>query len=202
MQEGVRRGTTFLYPIHEELPDFVYGAEDINDETRHQLEEIFGLRYYGGFPMLLYYELLHSAVAARRQHRYVPAVAALGTTLEVLVSSVIRMVGSGPDHDQDAVERALRATLRNQVVDHLPQYVNAAVDLADAANPFGRWWLGGYRLRNAVIHEGHRPTEAEVDDAFDDAQAFVDAVADGMATIEQEGPGRRTLWPFRAPEEG
>jgi hypothetical protein len=201
MQEGLRRGTTFIYPIHEQLPDFVYEVEDIDEAAGEQLEELFGLRRYDGFPMLLYYEFLHSAEASRRLHRYVPAISSLGTAIEVLFSAVIRMIGSGAEHDDAAVEAALRAPLRNQVEHHLPQYVNVDVDVQDANNPFGRWWLGGYKLRNRVLHEGHRPTEPEVDSAFDDAGALLRAIAAGMETEEREGPGFRVLWPFSQPED-
>jgi hypothetical protein len=201
MQEGVRRGTTFIYPIHEQLPDFVYEVEDIDEAAGEQLEELFGVRRYHDFPVLLYYEFLHSAEASRRLHRYVPAIASLGTAIEVLFSGVIRMIGSIDEHDDAEVEAALRAPLRNQVEHHLPKYVNVDVNVLDANNPFGRWWLGGYQLRNRVLHEGHRATEAEVNRAFDDAGALVQAIAAGMRTEEREGPGFRVMWPFGHPED-
>jgi hypothetical protein len=201
MQEGVRRGTTFIYPIHEQLPDFVYDIQEIDAEVGQQLEELFGARRYEDFPVLLYYEFLHSAEASRRLHRYIPAIASLGTAVEVLFSGVIRLMGAIDEHDDAEIEAALRARLRNQVEHHLPKYVNVEVDLTDASNPFGRWWAGGYQLRNNVLHEGHRPTEAEVDSAFDDAGAVVEAIEAGMKTEEREGPGFRVMWPFGQPED-
>jgi hypothetical protein len=197
MQEGKRSGTTFTYPIHDLVPLPTLEVEPQEQEVAGDMAEFAGFRRYEGFPLLLYYELLHAAEAARRLHRYAQAVATLGTTVEVFLNSVIRMVAEGRGQEPSQVEAALRAPLRNQFEEHLPRYANVTVDLGDIANPFGRWWQGGYRLRNHVIHEGRRPTADEADAAFEDASKLVRAVGDGLAEKAEDSPAS-FLWPFPA----
>jgi hypothetical protein len=78
-------------------------------------------------------------------------------------------------------EYALELGFRNRVEQHLPRLVNCEVDLADPANPFGRWWRGGYQLRNRVAHEGYDPEYDETKAALDDAKALDDALGQGLA---------------------
>jgi hypothetical protein len=195
MQEGKRSGTTFIYPIHEHVPLPVVEVEPPEEEIRGDIAEFATYRRYQGFPLFLYYELLHSAEAARRLHRYAQAVATLGTTVEVFINAVIRMIAEARSEDTAQLERALRAPLRNQIEHHLPRYATVTVDLTDVANPFGKWWQGGYQLRKDVIHEGRRPDAADADAAFDDASVLVRAVADGLAEEAEDSPAA-FLWPF------
>jgi hypothetical protein len=45
---------------------------------------------------------------------------------------------------------------------------------------FGRWWQGGYVLRNKVVHRGYRPTRAEAIAGLDDAMNLIAAIKSGL----------------------
>lgn len=178
MAAGRRSGVSAIYPIHEDLP--AIREMPLGDEPTQAAVEIARSGYYGEQPFFLFYELLQAARAAAVSRRHAAAIAAVGTAVEVLVSAVIRNVSFIRGEPAMRAQSILNAGLRNVVVDHFPRYANTAVDLADPANPFGCWWLNGYETRNAVVHEGHRPNSAEVEEALTQAVDLVRAIRDGL----------------------
>jgi hypothetical protein len=176
-REQSRLGTSFAYPIHAEAT--YTGFEPRRDDA----EVAFHLarsNYYGAQPFFLFYELMQRALQSFNTHRFSQAMLALGSAMEVLIAVVVRessaLMGEAPNQ----AEKTLSAGLSNILKAHFGRYASITVDLSNPTNPVGRWWQGGYKLRNRVVHEGHRPDEVETRGAFDDAMAFVGEVRDGL----------------------
>lgn len=96
--------------------------------------------------------------------------------MSVTVTEASALLGEPPGR----AEGILDAGLKNTFKDHLERYINVPVDLDDPSTPFGSWWRGGYKLRSRVVHNGHRPTEAETQNGIDSAMAVIMAVGDGL----------------------
>lgn len=183
MVTGERNVVSFPYLIHEVNPH-KYGAnrsvDELDDEERFAVELARSV-YFGDEPWLLFYEQMQQAEAALFEGRHRVAAVDLGTAIEVLTSVALREAALKHGALPADVKRILKSPLRNQLEDHLPKYVGCSVALDDASNPFGKWWLGGYKLRNRVVHDGARPTRAEVHSALQDAGGFIGAVGDALA---------------------
>ncbi len=156
---GERNAISTVYQIHD-LDPHKYGEnrsqDQTTDEERRALD-LAKLAYFGNESWFLYYELSNRAVGSLNEGRHRTCVLEIGTAVEVLLSTVIRAAGAARGMRPAEYGAILELPFRNRVEQHLPRLVNCTVDLADPANPFGRWWRGGYVLRNLVAHEGYGP---------------------------------------------
>jgi hypothetical protein len=180
LQSGSRHGTSFAYQIHERTPDIPVVEEVQLDDTTLLAFQIARSAYHNAEPFFLFYELMQQAIGYFDEGRHAAAAIATGSAVEALFSATIRASSEATREDQIVRERVLDSPLRNQVEHHLGRYTNCLVDLGDANNPFGRWWQGGYQLRNRVLHNGYRPPRHESRAALDDAGVVVTAVRTGL----------------------
>jgi hypothetical protein len=114
------------------------------------------------FPVL---ELTHGARRDGLAGRYSASALAAATGIEVLVGTTVREVGLARDLARTRIAGILDSGLKNILTAHLPDLLRTTVNLDDEASAWGRWYVNGYSLRNAVAHEGHRPTEEEAHEA-------------------------------------
>lgn len=110
--------------------------------------------------------LFLSAEGALHRGRRTHAVVDSGTAVEMLVSAAIRLVGPARGYDQSKTDRALRAPFKSRLADHFAPLLGYSSDLQGSDDSLGAWWHGGYRIRNQVVHEGHRPSESEALEAL------------------------------------
>lgn len=193
MPKGERNAIAYRYPIHEVDPH-KYGQNlsiDEMDDAERRAFDLARLIFFGRDPWLQFYELMQRAEGAAYEGRARAAIVDLGGAIEVLLSIAMREGARARGLDASVYAPLLELPLRNQVEHHLGRFVNSTVALDDAANPFGRWWQGGYQLRNDVVREGRRPTRDELRSAFDDARGLIEAIADGLRDPETRNLGER-----------
>lgn len=166
MPFGERVGASFGYPIHADVTYVGFGQRHNDAEFA---AEIARSNYHGREPYFLFYELMQRSLQAFNSARFAQAMLLIGTAIEVMIAVTIRESSKLHGEPPTRAERILIAGLKNVVDTHLARYANIAVDLKNSANPAGRWFQGGYALRNQVAHEGHKPSERETRSAFDDA---------------------------------
>jgi hypothetical protein len=192
MPDGVRNAVSFPYQIHHINPhkhrrDPDRTVDDLDDAERLALD-VFRAAYFSDEPWFLFYELMQQALGGHDEHRDRAPVVALGSAVEVLFAATIRRAALLRGEPEAAVAAILEYPLRNQVEHHLPRFVNCRVDLDDPDNPFGRWWQGGYKLRNRVVHDGYRPERNEIRAALDDAMALVEALGNSLGSDPVTAP--------------
>ena len=71
--------------------------------------------------------------------------------------------------------------MKKRVADHLGPLFGEEIAIGDEDEPWGRWFVGGYRLRNAAVHEGRILRKADVDGALLEAEAVVRDVQERLA---------------------
>jgi len=184
-----RVGTSFAYPIHSEVPLLF---EERRDDAKSAFELARSI-YRGEQPYALLLELIQRGLQAFYTHRLAQAIISFGTAIEVMVSVTVTEASALLGEPSGKSEGILEAGLKNVFKDHLARYINAPVDLDDPNTPFGRWWNGGYKLRNRVVHNGHRPAEAETQDGIDGAMEVIMAVGDGLRSNPITEPLGMTL---------
>lgn len=180
--DGRRVGATFIYQIHERRSalGIRVGQPQFDDELLQHAVSLAEAAHFGGEPFFLFYELIQQAAAELMAHRAAPAAIAIGSAVEVVFSATIREAGRMIGEAEARTKSVLSLPLRNQVEHHLMRYAGVTVDTMDSTNPFGHWWTGGYNLRNRVVHEGYRPSQAEAEAAYGDAAEVVGAIRDGL----------------------
>lgn len=189
MSQERRVGASFMYEIHTDvtpvpaplaaaLPDLDLASELVTLKNRDR------------FPLFAFLELLQTAFAAEIAHRYGPGVVALGTAVDVLISTLIRELAEARGEPAVTWQGILDAPLKNQFEHHLGRYIGSRVDLTDPTNLFGSWWLNGYALRNRIVHDGHKPSSAEAEAAFASAIAMINHIGERLrADLDTEWIG-------------
>jgi hypothetical protein len=172
-------GGILEYEIHS-LGLEAVGPIEHDDGSGRAAAELTLMQGEGQVPFFAYFELSNRALAAASAHRNTDAVATLGTAMEVLVSTAIRIGAEAGGADPATIAGAVSAPFRNQLEHHLPRYAGVRTDLTDRDNAVGGWYLVGYDLRGRVVHEGYRPTFDEVMDAVVSAVGLHDAIVDGL----------------------
>jgi hypothetical protein len=182
--ESARNAVSYPYQIHGINPHkhaTTRTFQEMDDSERLAVDLARDV-YFTDEPWFLYYELMQQAVAGYDEHRDRAPVLALGTAIEVLFAIAIRQAALAHGETEEAIAAILDYPLRNQIEHHLPRYVNCVVSTTDTTNAFGRWWQGGYELRNKVVHDGYRPTRTEIKAALEDAMALADVLSAGLAS--------------------
>jgi len=185
-----RFGTSFVYPIHSEMPYSGFEERRADGEIAFELARSI---YHNEQPYVLFFELMQRAVQAWNTHRFAQAIISIGTAIEVMVSVTVTEASPLLGEPTGRAEAVLNAGLANVFRDHLARYIGVPVDFDDTSTPFGHWWNGGYKLRNQVVHSAHRPTEAETQDGFDGAMEVIMAVGDGLRANPTTEPLGATL---------
>jgi hypothetical protein len=193
--DGLRHGTSVAYPIHEHARIHYGDDRDEMDEAEVLAGELSRSRYHQGQPYFLFYELMQQAIGQATEARYRAAALSTGTAVEVLFGTSIRLAAEARGLQHDEIGRLLSLPLRNLIVDHLSRFADCVVDLTDPQNPFGRWWSGGYAIRNRVAHEGYSPTRSDVHEALDGASNVVRTLrAALLANDDTEAVGQSLQW--------
>jgi hypothetical protein len=129
------------------------------------------------FPVL---ELSHTAVRDLLAGRRGMAAITAGTAIDVLIGLVLRRAWLAAGLRSGDLQPALDAKPREQLQTHVARILQQRIDLRDVNSPPGRWWRDGYLLRNRVVHEGYRPTFAEVEASVNAARDLIVFVGAGL----------------------
>lgn len=174
--EGDRRvGWSELHHLHFQWPDIAPGERE--PEVIRDAVAIFNDIQTVGEPLLPFFELWRRSEVDDAAGRHSQAILALGTAIEVLVSTLIREIGSRRGVNVDKILGPNGPGLKNLVVDHLPKYVGAPIsmgDLEDRGHAVGWWWIDGYELRNRVAHQGERADGGDVEEAVMAARHLIE----------------------------
>ncbi len=203
MPTGTRNAAAFPYQIHE-INRHRHAARPVSDTPDD--EELLSFQMFmdahlKGEPHFLFYELMQQAIGSFNESRFRMTAMLTGTAVEVLLTTLIRLAGIARGETPERIESILNSPLRNQVEHHVQRLIGCDVDLDDPVNSFGRWWTGGYRLRNRVLHDGVTPSREEARCALDDALDLVvhlktgllsDAVTRDLGEATQWGPLRQS----------
>jgi hypothetical protein len=166
--------------IRDDLPE-----ERPDEEVEGAIELIYRYRR-GEMPFLDFIEHYQASEHHLGSGRNAQSVISATTAVEVLVNTIFRVLWQLLECDPDGLERALSAPFKNQLVEHLPQFlVVDAIDPADAASEPGRWFRDCYDLRNRVVHGGHKPTSPEAMDAKLSTRAFASWIGAQLAPDER-----------------
>jgi len=86
-----------------------------------------------------------------------------------MVAAAVRLVAPEFGYSAEKVSKVMQAGFRNIVEDHFAKLLGYSQDPENASDALGVWWQEGYRIRNAVVHEGRRASEDEADEAIGSA---------------------------------
>ena len=153
-------------PLHGTIDAHSTLRDDLPDER--PAEEIEGAielvhRYRRGempfFDFIEHYQAAEHHLGSGRNSQ---SVISATTSIEVLVNTLFRSLWQLLELEPDGLERALNAPFRNQLVEHLPRFLEVdGLDPNDADCAPGRWFRDCYDLRNRVVHGGHKPSSPE-----------------------------------------
>jgi hypothetical protein len=179
---GEKQGATAMVPLHDlslMLPERFETSTVLFDGAKG----ISNAANQGEQPFMLVLRLIHGAEGERLGGDPTKAVIDLNTAIEVLVSTTISTAGGLVEWDADRIARAIswRTGLKKRVSDHLGPLFGETITVNDESEPWGRWFAGGYRLRNAAVHEGRVLRKDDVDSALLEAEAIVRDVRDRLA---------------------
>jgi hypothetical protein len=196
---GHRAGASFLREIHNQLPPFAR-QQALDERVVEAAASLTISHRRGEEPFFLFFELMHRAHTDLEEHRAAGAIIASGTAVELLVSTVIREASVLTGEDLERREAVLNASFAARFKDHLGRYIRTKVDINDPDDPFGAWWKTAYRLRNEVVHRGHKPTLDEAETALVQTGELTVHVRDALlAHPDTESLG--VLLPFGRREE-
>jgi hypothetical protein len=122
------------------------------------------------FPVL---ELSHTAVRDLLAGRRRTAAITASTTIDMLIELVLRRAWLPAGLPAGELQAALEDRPREQLETHLARVLQEHIDLRDINSPPGRWWRDGFLLRNRTVHEGYRPTFAEVEASVNAARDLI-----------------------------
>jgi hypothetical protein len=182
-----RTGGTFLHPLHQWLPTTL--KQDGHFDELQRASDLFRSVQERRTPWFLVLDLTHTARRDGAAGRHESAVIGAATAIEVMAATLVQEVGAIDGWPHARIENVLKAGFRNLLVSHLPGLLRQPVDIDDATTPWGRWWREGYSMRNAVVHEGRKPTEGDAQRAV---YAAMDLVAEVGRVLEND-PRLETL---------
>lgn len=129
------------------------------------------------FPVL---ELSHTAVRDLLAGRRGTAAITAGTAVDVLIGLVLQRAWVPAGLPAGDLQAALEDRPRDRFETHLARVLRCRIDLSDTNSAPGRWWRDGYQLSNRVVHEGYRPTFAEVEASVNAARDLIVFVGAGL----------------------
>jgi hypothetical protein len=179
---GEKQGTTAMVPLHD-LSPMLPERFETSEVLFAGAKGISNAANQGDQPFMLVLRLIHAAEAERLGGDPTKALIDLNTAIEVLVSTTISVAGRVVGWDEERIARAVswRTGLKKRVTDHLGPLFGEELAIEDEDEPWGRWFVGGYRLRNAAVHEGRVLRKADVDDALLEAEAVVRDVQERLS---------------------
>lgn len=126
-------------------PDFGWGAQAMLSGANGGIE-----------PYLDFFALIEDAWAYSLLGESTRCVIAIGTAVEVLVSTTLREGGVRLNWSADEISKASAAWLQKQVTTHLAKLLGKAIDVKDSSKSWGAWWSTAYQLRNEAVHGGRQ----------------------------------------------
>jgi hypothetical protein len=120
-------------------------------------------------PLVTASHLFLSAQQAHYRGELTHAVIDAGTAVETLVSAAVRLVAPERGYPPEKVDKALRAPFRGLVQDHFAKLLGYSREVDESGDALGTWWQEGYKIRNAVVHEGLKANEDQVAQALGSA---------------------------------
>lgn len=190
---GEKQGATAMVPLHELSPMLPQRFET-SEVLFAGAKGISNAANQGDQPFMLVLRLIHAAEGERLGGDPTKALIDLNTAIEVLVSTTISAGGPAVGWDEKRIAHAVswRTGLKKRVTDHLGPLFGEDIAIGDEDEPWGKWFVGGYRLRNAAVHEGRIFRKADVDGALLEAEAVVRDVRERLARrIELSHLGER-----------
>jgi hypothetical protein len=183
-----RVGTSFAYPARVlGIHDFL--SQSLDDESLNVANQIAVAHDEGGMPFFAVLDLVQQAIRLIDEGRHTSGVIACGTGVEVLIATVIREVGRLRGETDADIQDKLRSGFRNIVVDHLPNYIGAGVEIGvGTTDPIGVWWHGGYKHRNAAVHEGAVISDMESTAALDEVMFLIRHIKECLLRQENTMP--------------
>jgi hypothetical protein len=148
--------------IHTDFPEGL-PYERSPEEIMGAVEAIHQYRA-GRAPFVPFIELYQAAEHHLFSGRNAQSVISTATASEVLINTLLRVLWSELSLDPKKLAGVLACGFQNQMKDHIPTFLDAALDLRDEETPAGIWRRNCYDLRHRVVHEGHKPSTPE---AFD-----------------------------------
>lgn len=173
--------------IRDDLPaerpeEDVVGAVNIIHEARA-----------GRVPFFQWLELYQASEHHLGSGRNDQSVVAACTATEVLVNTLFRVIWAAKELDSEKLAGVLSSGFKNQLQDHLPRFLDQDLDLADESAPPGRWHHDCYRLRNRIVHEGHKATSGEAFDSKVSTSAFARWIGAALSEDPRTNPIKALL---------
>ncbi|HEX5610777.1 MAG TPA: hypothetical protein VFX45_11890 [Solirubrobacterales bacterium] len=145
--------------LRDDLPDI-----RSQEELMAAVEIIHEYRA-GRVPFFDWIELYQSSEHHLGSGRNAQSVIAASTATEVLINTLFRVLWEAKDLDHEKLAGVLDCGFKNQLVSHLPKFLDQELALDDEKSPAGIWHRDCYLLRNRIVHKGHKPTSGEAYDS-------------------------------------
>jgi hypothetical protein len=153
-------GTLDAHPtLRGDLPD-----QRPAEEIKQAVELIHRFRA-GEVPFFDWLEHYQAAEHHLGSGRNAQSVISATTAIEVLINTLFRVLWAQLELDPKRLPGVLDAGFKNQLADLLPRHLDRSLELRDKGLPPGRWYADCYRLRNRIVHEGHKASAGETMDA-------------------------------------
>lgn len=152
------------YIVNDRIPD-----RPRKPLTRAEADLAMWLTVERDHPLVAPSHMFLSAQHAQYRGRLTHAILDAGTGVEIMVAAAVRLVAPEFGYSAEKVSKVMQAGFRNIVEDHFAKLLGYSQDPENASDALGVWWQEGYRIRNAVVHEGRRASEDEADEAIGSA---------------------------------
>ena len=139
-----------LKTTSEPPPDFGWRAQAMLSGASQGVE-----------PYMDFFALIEDAWAYSLLGESTRCVIAIGTAVEVLVSTTLREGGARVGWSADEISKASAAWLQKQVTTHLAKLLGKTIDVKDSSKTWGAWWSSAYQLRNDAVHGGRQISGAD-----------------------------------------
>lgn len=169
--DGQRVGAHHVFNLHPWMPSG--GTTTRDPDLLMAAATLFRAAREGTtawFPVL---ELGHLARRDAVAGRFAASIVSAATSIEILLSTVVREVGPIRGWDDGRISGALESGFKNIATVHVPKLLGISVDIDDVTTAWGRWWQAGYLIRNEVVHAGRRPTDAQAQEAVWSAMELI-----------------------------
>lgn len=153
--------------------------------TRQEADLAAWISSFKGHPIKQAGDFLLAGWASAQRGRYAQAVAEAGTAIELLTAGVLRVSGRRCGYSDNKLAYVLDGPFANLVRDHFAVLLGYDRKPDEASDALGQWWQYAYKLRNRVVHHGHRPTEPETVKALEAAEALIDDLATRLSADER-----------------
>lgn len=154
----------WTYLLHERIP-----SRPRDPLTRAEADLAMWMTVERDHPLIPSSHLFLSGEQALHRGRRTHAVVDAGTAVEMLISAAVQLLGPERGYEKSKLDKVMRAPFKSLTQDHFAPLLGYSPEVADAGDALGEWWRDGYLTRNAVVHEGRRPTEEEAAKALGSA---------------------------------